>query len=551
MYTTETFIKKAKSVHGDRYDYSKTEYIDNQTKVCIICPEHGEFWQLPSSHLRGYKCPKCANFNRGRKKRLDNFDFIKKAKKIHGDKYDYSKVEYMNSQTKVCIICPEHGEFWQTPINHLLGQGCPKCKRHNLTKEEVIDLFRKVHGKKYDYSKFQLTKMNEKSCIICPEHGEFWQSPTKHLIGQGCPECGKFKNKNNITFEEFVKRSNKVHDGKYQYPEQELTFVHDKVSIICPQHGEFKQNAYDHMNGHGCPVCGKLVSNSENEIYEYICNLIGEKNVVHHDRKTLGNGKEIDIYIPLFRVGIEYDGIKWHTEEFKTDKNYHLQKTELCAKRGIRLIHIFEDEYKYSKEIVLSKIKHLFFKDNLPKVMGRKCEIKEIECNVAKHFLNDNHIQGFAKSTLYYGAYFNNCLIGVMTFLREKDSNWILNRFATDNKFICQGVGGKLFKYFIKEKNPNKVKSFADRRWTFYSSENVYIKLGFNLTGVLKPDYRYVNKNNPDKRIHKFNFRKKILHKFYGLPLTLTESEMTKQLGYVRIWDCGLYRYEWIKKAEN
>jgi hypothetical protein len=550
MHNTSDFIRLAKAVHHNRYDYSKVEYVNNRTKVCIICPEHGEFYQKPSNHLRGNGCPKCANYNRGSKKRLSKDDFIKKANEVHRNKYDYSKVEYTNSSTKVCIICKEHGEFWQLPMNHLNGQGCPKCSGHNLTKDEVIEQFRIVHGSKYDYSKFELTKMNDKSCIICPEHGEFWQSPTKHIIGQGCPECGKTKNKNSVTFEEVVKRSNEVHRGKYLYKEQIINSVHDKISIICPIHGMFNQNVYDHMNGHGCPVCGKSVSNSENELYEYICGLIGEKNVVHHDRNILGNGKEIDIYIPLFKVGIEYDGIKWHTEEFKTDKNYHIDKTEICAKKGIRLIHIFEDEYKYSKDIVLSKIRHLLFCENLPKIMGRKCKIQKISYDIARGFLDENHIQGFSKSTLYYGAFFGNCLVGVMTFLREKDSNWIMNRFATEKKFICQGVGGKLFKQFIKENNPDNVKSFADRRWTFYSMDNVYIKLGFRLTGVLRPDYRYVNKNNPDMRIHKFNFRKKILNKFHGLSMDLTESEMTKKLGYYRIWDCGLYRYEWTKKAE-
>ena len=132
--TTEEFIERAKKVHGDKYDYSKTEYANNYTKVCIICPEHGEFWQTPNCHLDGQGCPKCGIKKRSVNKTLTTEEFIKKAMDIHGDKYDYSKVQYLNNRTKVCIICPEHGEFWQTPHNHLKGNGCPKCRNSHLEK---------------------------------------------------------------------------------------------------------------------------------------------------------------------------------------------------------------------------------------------------------------------------------------------------------------------------------------------------------------------------------------------------------------------------------
>lgn len=121
------FIKKAKSVHGNKYDYSKVCYVNSQTKVCIVCPEHGEFWQTPANHIRGNKCPICSNKGRGRIKRSSTEEFIEKAKSVHGDKYDYSKVEYVNSNTNVEIICNTHGSFYQKPLNHLNGQGCPKC----------------------------------------------------------------------------------------------------------------------------------------------------------------------------------------------------------------------------------------------------------------------------------------------------------------------------------------------------------------------------------------------------------------------------------------
>ena len=131
--TKEEFIAKAKLVHGDKYDYSKVEYVGALTKVCIICPKHGEFCQEANSHLRGQGCPKC----KYEKQTCTTDEFIAKAKKIHGDKYDYSKVEYVNDRTKVCIICPKHGEFWQTPNHHLSGCGCPKCGIENHCKNKL------------------------------------------------------------------------------------------------------------------------------------------------------------------------------------------------------------------------------------------------------------------------------------------------------------------------------------------------------------------------------------------------------------------------------
>ena len=224
-------------------------------------------------------------------------------------------------------------------------------------------------------------------------------------------------------------------------------------------------------------------------------------------------------------------------------------KTELCEKQGIRLIHIFEDEWLEHRSIIEKKIMHILSVDeDLPKIFARKCSIKEIKNIQAEEFLNTNHIQGFSRSSIYLGCFYNNKLVGVMSFKREKrDSDkWELTRFATDINKHCIGVGGKLFKYFVRNYNPSEVKSFADRRWTLDKDNNLYTKIGFELTEVLKPEYRYTNGHNGRK--HKFNFRKQILLKKYpnsGLTENMTEHEMCQKLGFYRIWDCGLYKYIW------
>ena len=125
--TTEEFVQKAKKIHGGAYDYSKVIYVDTKTKVCIICPKHGDFQQTPNNHLQGQGCPKCADIANGDVKRMDKAEFIQKANIVHGGKYDYSKVKYINALTKVHISCPIHGTFYQRPANHLFGQGCRRC----------------------------------------------------------------------------------------------------------------------------------------------------------------------------------------------------------------------------------------------------------------------------------------------------------------------------------------------------------------------------------------------------------------------------------------
>lgn len=269
------------------------------------------------------------------------------------------------------------------------------------------------------------------------------------------------------------------------------------------------------------------------------------------DRHIL-NGREIDIYVPEKNIGIEYNGNKWHTEWFaKKDKNYHLFKMEECREKGVGLITIFEDEYELHKEIVLNKLTHILNIGNerIPKLYGRKCEIKEIYSYIAEDFLNVNHIQGFVNSTLFLGAFYNENLVGVMSFTKQADNNWELTRLATDIKYNCCGVGGKLFNYFIKNYDFNEIKSFADRRWTLDENNNIYTKLGFVFHSFTKPNYTYYNANvNRYKRFHKFNFRKdKLVKKYPQLNPRMTETEMVKELGYDRIWDCGLIKYVYRK----
>lgn len=196
--TIAEFIQEAKQIHGDKYDYSKVTYINSYSKVCIICPIHGEFWQEANSHLMGHGCPKC---NGGIKSCAE--DFINKAAKLYDNKYDYSKVKYINNHTKVCIVCPEHGEFWTTPNIHLDNHACPKCSNliRNHTKHSLKDFIEKankIHNNRYSYDKVNYINNKTHVTITCPIHGDFQQRPDKHLIGQGCPKCKHSHGENEV-----------------------------------------------------------------------------------------------------------------------------------------------------------------------------------------------------------------------------------------------------------------------------------------------------------------------------------------------------------------
>lgn len=555
MINKINFIEKARKIHGNKYDYSKVEYKKVTDKVCIICPEHGEFWQEARQHYRGQGCPKCACKNRSEKRSNNTEEFIKRAREVHGNKYDYSKVEYLNNHTKVCIICSEHGEFWQMPCDHINNKrGCPKCGKEkmatklSLTQDEFIKQSIKIHGNKYNYSKVEYKNNRTKVCIICPKHGEFWTRPEVHLKGCECPKCFREKQseRQTKTTENFIKQAKEIHGDKYNYSKVRYKNILTPITIICSTHGEFKQVPSYHLCGNGCPKCGVNLSIAENEIYEYCKTLYPS---TEQSNRSIIKPYELDVYIPEINTAIEYNGLLWHSDKYKSDKNYHLKKLNACKENGIKLLQIFEDEYVNNKDIVFEKIKHILKKcENLPKIMGRKCEIKEIKSDIAKEFLTKYHIQGFVNSTIYIGSYYENKLIGVMTFKQEHDKKkWELTRFASNYNYICQGVGGKLFKYFIRKYNPDEIKSFADRRWTIDEENNIYLQLGFKFDSYTLPDYKYFKTSDGIIRQHKFGFRKERLHKKYGLPMTMTEKEMTKKLGYTKIYDCGLIKYIWIK----
>lgn len=282
VVTTESFIKKAIEVHGNKYDYSKVQYVNAHTKVCIICPKHGEFWQIPYSHLKGFGCEECAH------RVIDTARFISDASQIHNNFYQYSNTIYINSHRKVWVTCPKHGDFLIPPLAHLNGKKCPKCILEDgntlrYTTEEWIEQARKVHGDKYNYSKTNYLGSDEKLCIICSKHGEFWQKASAHLSGCGCPKCARQeteKGRLRALAVRFLKKAKQKYNNKFDYSHVEYVDQYTPVKIICPIHGEFYQAPINHLRA-GCAKCSAEYTANINR--KLVSEFIQESRSIHGD----------------------------------------------------------------------------------------------------------------------------------------------------------------------------------------------------------------------------------------------------------------------------
>jgi hypothetical protein len=298
---TFEFIKKAKLIHGDGYDYSLVDYVNNKLKVKIICRIHGKFEQIAQSHLNGKGCLKCSGTYQ-----YDTREFIEKAKLKHGNKYDYSLVEYVNCKSKIKIICEKHGEFKQTPHNHLHGYGCIKCSgKYLYNTNEFIEKAKLKHGDKYDYSNVNYYGGNNTVNIGCLLHGFFKIKASVHLTGSGCPRCSA---KPILTTDEFIEKAKLIHGDKYDYSLVDYKFRKIKINIVCKKHGEFKQTPHNHLHGAGCPKCNI----SKGEIL--IQNFLIKNNIEYINQKKFKdckgkkNALKFDFYIPKHKYVIEFDG---------------------------------------------------------------------------------------------------------------------------------------------------------------------------------------------------------------------------------------------------
>jgi peroxiredoxin len=389
------FVDRARVVHGDKYDYSTINWdvtTTKQTKVAITCQVHGVFLKSAAEHIQSkVGCPGCST----RQKYTSKENFVARARAIHGDKYDYSSVEWQNGMkaiTKVAITCPAHGVFVQRISEHAQAEhGCYKCHKtpttHSLS--GLLTRFVGVHGNKYDYSSVVWTpdtNLQTKVTIICKDHGAFQQAVGGHTKGRGCQSCAGQERYSSV--DNIVKRAHSIHGNRYDYSRVEWTDTTNaasKITIICTKHGEFTQRIGDHISdSNGCPKC--KASRGEVAIGTWLDNYKVRYNQEHKfpNCRNPGTGKQLrfDFYLPDHNTCIEFHGgqhykpfdfvggrrkqaigsTRQHKPSEASELEFHKSlerdriKAEYCNQNGIRLLVIPYTELPRVSEILKREV---------------------------------------------------------------------------------------------------------------------------------------------------------------------------------------------------
>lgn len=288
-----------------------------------------------------------------------------------------------------------------------------------------------------------------------------------------------------------------------------------------------------------CTGCFPILENSsikEKELANFISSIYTNKII-----NSYRDGLEIDIYLPELGIGFEFNGLYWHSEE-KLDRNYHLNKTNYFKERGIRIIHIWEDDWDFRRDIIKSQITNWICGQK--NIFARKCVVKQItQSKVATEFLTRNHIQGGIRSMIKLGLYYEGELVSIMTFdnsegrKKMETGAWNLSRFCSKINTKITGAASKLLKYFIDNWQPRRIISFSDKDW---STGNLYYGLGFTLVGDLKPDYKYIIDH---QRVNKQRLTKKKLIS-RGQDPKLSESQIIAEMNINKIYNVGQLKFE-------
>ena len=366
--TATNFIEKAKGVHGNLYDYSKTVYLNAKTNMVITCNIHGDFLQKSNNHLRGQGCPKC-----GIKKCAKNIsvpfeEFIKRANQKHCNKFQYVKDSYINMTSNMIIICPSHGNIQMTPISHCKSlHGCSKCgdisagNKKLIPKEVFLEKCKQLHNNRYSYEYVKFNTTLDKIEIVCRKHGLFTQEANKHYHGAGCRKCAddKIGVRNRKTTEQYIADARRIWGDRYDYSLVKYTNGKDVINIICRVHGVFEKIAREHLYQQGCQLCiSKRFSTLGISWLNYM--KVSHNANIQHNGNPENDGEHriknslyhADGYCQETNTIFEFHGSYWHGDPsvYSFDKvNAHNGKTfgELYQNTRKKLEHCKENGYTY------------------------------------------------------------------------------------------------------------------------------------------------------------------------------------------------------------
>jgi hypothetical protein len=478
---------------------------------------------------------------------VTNEEFQLRSIRAHpeGSGVSRPRMVYVNAKTPVCITCDVHNEdFYQLPSKHIAGQGCPKCKGAKLrlafvsSKEVFVSKAELKHPGLNTYDLVEYVNSKTKVKILCLNHNTYYlKTPEKHLSGQGCPSCAIESTPQCVSrpLPLTLELAYALGLNNIDYSKVTEVTCKDKVVLTCSIHGDFLTTMDNHLNaGSSCPKCSHIVSKAQISLFKYIQSI---KPDAVENKKLLDN-TELDVFIPSLNLGFEYNGLYWHGEG-KKDKGYHLRKTNQAESEGIRLVHIWEDEWQSNRSKVENLIASL---TGLCKTTcgARECVTQAISWKVCSEFLQQNHLQGeCAPTSMCYGLLKNSEVISVMCFTTStvKNNEVELIRFCSSGN--VPGGFSKLLKYFLSITNFDSVISFSDKRW---SQGAIYSSRGFIKVGNTDPAYSWCKGM---VRYHRRGFQHKYLaSKLKVYDPNMSESKNCRANGYFKLWDCGKDKWE-------
>jgi very-short-patch-repair endonuclease len=480
------------------FDLSRSVYRGQNHPTEFKCPTHGWGTMAAKYILQGKGCVLCYREGLSRRPRITQKKTLARFVEVHGDTYDYSRVQYRGQQVPVEILCKRHGSFFQKPEFHWTGSGCPQCYHEDvrgasqrLNTADFVDRASKYLPPYFDFSLCDYKNSNTPVTVRCTQHNLSFSAPPRGLMAGENP----------------------------------------------------------------CPRCNHMKSSAEDQVARFLSTLT---TVVQRDRTIIGP-KELDIYMPEHKLAVEYCGMYWHSHGDKDDerknKLKHAEKHRLCTEQGIRLITLYESEWLERPATIRRLLRNAVGKTR-GKLMARKCSVGRPSPQEARAFYEKYHPQGGNGHGEHFGLYHKGKLVACMRFnygandrgAGAKVRQWTLSRYAT--RLSVAGAASRLFKAFVAEYSPAQVKSFSDNR--FFGGQ-MYEQLGFVLEEEVAPDYQVWSSRIGLRP--KPHYQRRVLQKrleehgssevFDADTDQRTEAEITYLMGARRIYDCGKKRWVW------
>jgi len=555
------------------------------TPIKIFC-KHGHEYVLTVANILKYNkdpktCPHCLNEEKYNQGRIPYSFFEQYAEKYNFEvknKKDY----YRKEDDEVVFVCKKCGKYEEKILalryfftnyknRQLVCEECIKEQKGLKTQKDFESIINQIEYRQ---------DIKEMNAVI--DYGILPDALKEKIQGQNkwnlieytniknkakyqCRDCGYIK----ITYPYTIFVDKKSFNCRNCFVIQERKRIYEEMRLICKTNeifpvdvnfyksavsnilfkcnkcgNEFVKKWKDKSYGFSCTECN-IKSKTETHFADYISSIYNEE-VIRNDREQI-KPYELDIYLPTKKIAFEYCGGIWHSTKYNSDKLRHRNKYELCEKKGIRLVTIFEDEWVDKTDICKSRIKNLLNIIN-KKIYARLCEVKQISNSDALKFCNNYHIQGKGSISEAYGLFHEESLVSVMTFSKPsvsknggRDYEWEMSRFCSINDIVVVGGANKLLSCFSDKHKGEQIVSFCDLRW---GNGKVYEHLGFEYKYRTRPNYYYIGPHTKWKRKHRFNYTKQRLITLFNEDKNLTEEEIANKQGLYRIYDCGHLKFQ-------